>query len=287
MSSNCSFDPTLRAITIPVAAISALLSFIVIIIYFMVPNLRKNANIRYTIYIISSVLINNIFSALYVIIWDPNFPFYMLIMSSIAYLGLYSSIIWCILFVWNLHQIIVKNIMNFTKNESYHVFFTYGISFTVIVINTLLELSSNDECAPIFLFSKEHVIESIIFGYIPEFGMIIIVISLYVKIIIASKTTLGCVNYGTFIKQIILFPICVVVLIGIIIVQQFLYEQNSALYGTIFVLGFLKQLIGIVNAILYGYNSAVRDEIKYYCRNRRNSRNGLLITNSSRADSLQ
>ena len=252
-------------LTILLAGISALFSLAVIIIHLKIPNLRKNPNFRYTIYIISSVFINNLFSAIYLKIWGMNVTCSvpMRIIGSIAFFGLYSSIIWCILFAWNIYQIIVKNVMDFTKNELYHIFFTLGISLIFTVVTTNLAISDGN-CVPIFLSTDIQVNIAYI---IPEFGIIMIVIVLYVKIIIASKTTLGGINYETFVKQIILYPIVVVIMITCVIAQQLIYQYDVCQFNAFHGLGFSKQLLGIMNAILYGYNSTVKEEIKYYYHN--------------------
>ena len=256
-------------LTILLAGISALFSLAVIIIHLKIPNLRKNPNFRYTIYIISSVFINNLFSAIYLKIWGMNVTCSvpMRIIGSIAFFGLYSSIIWCILFAWNIYQIIVKNINDFTKNECYHILFTYGISLFVAFFYRTFALNDSD-CIPEFLLKNYETLK-IIFGFIPEVIMVMIIIVIYVKIIIGSKTTLGAINYGTFIKQIILFPIGVIIYSTCTLAQQINFNITGCLNIVFLGIGSFKPLICLMNAILYGYNSTVREEIKYYYHNHR------------------
>ena len=256
-------------ITILMAGISTLLSLAVIMTHFIIPNLRKNRNIHYPMHIISSVFIYNLFSAIYLKIWGLNVSCSapMRIIASIAFFGLYSSIIWCVLFAWNIYQIIVKNIIDITKNECYHAVFTYGISLIVAVLYKILALYYG-QCTPEFL-PNDYEIVKIIFGFIPEVVMVMIAIVLYVKIIIGSKTTLGPINYGTFLKQIILYPIVVVILITCTLAQQINFDITGCLNMVFLGIGVLKPLICIMNAILYGYNSTVREEIKCYCQNHR------------------
>ena len=241
------------------SSISIFASLIVLITFAFVPPIHKNVNLRYIAYMIISSLIYNISSVFQSVILlndsDNQIPLYL---TYFIWYGLYSSILWGIIFAINLKNIIQNKPLDMRRSEFYNLMVGYGSPLTITIICSLY----NDQ-------QPNTILSLLIFHYVPEILAILAIIGVYIKIFIGSKLLFGDNNeYNkVLIREISLYPIVLVITILLIIITQSIsiYDNNYQIQRlSTGIIGCTTQLQGLINSVIYGFNISVREEIKNY-----------------------
>ena len=262
MSEHCEsliklFEICPDAQSMNIANISAhIISFIsalcVLITYCIIPNLKKNLLQRFVAYLNISNFLWNIGSILIIIgkYYDFNCDLIQ-IFSLIGIFGWSTANIWSFLFSLNIYWMLKGN-QNLKKYEIYALIFNYvimllvTIAYTYVISNTQNYFFLVDLVGGLFLILA-----------------MIATIFIYKKVVQASKIIFDLENSKRALINIMRYPIVTIIMIIMYIIERILFvmEGCSIILTVIFT---FRCLQGFIDAIIYGFNSSVRDEIRFY-----------------------
>ena len=251
-------------------------SFMVILTYFFLPKLRENRSRRFLAYLNISNLLYGvaevfIYQDIFINQSIPQNPSFKAIFFA-SYCFRYTTFIWPLILAINLYQIVAKRNNNLTRYEFLWLFI--GFVIPIMIVFTL-------NCFGLIQFHQS--ITVIITQYIiPIILMVFFILSAYFKSIKASKLAFGEEEEAKkFIKMILPYPLITIVISIPVCVFNIMYSSEGCF--TLLSSAFLsvRFLQGALDAIVFGFNPTLREEIrKYFRKNNETSDSVEILMNS-------
>ena len=248
-------------------AFSLLGSAIVLLTYIILPKLRKTCSMRYIAYLNIANLYFGIASIL--IYYFNDFNIYQTdfnqCLGFIFFYFYYSTLIWPLIFAINLYQIVEKHKSNISRYEIHYL--CIGFVVPLILVATYQYLGWLESTF------NPTIISGLLMTYIPIFIILAITSFIYIKLIIAFKTIFNEKEAKSMIIQILPYPLITFILVICLLIFQIEMETQPCITFIEILIGSLKNLQGIADAFVYGFNPVVQEEIKIYFNKKNNKQN--------------
>ena len=232
--------------------ICVIASGLVLATYMILPNLRKSWAMRSIAYLNISNFLFNITVIISTTITDDTE-----VMTIINFLNpclSYSTTIWPLIFGINLYQIIVNHHVDLSRYELLHLFI--GFIFPVILVSLWEVIDSMD--------IESELIMEITQYYAPMFLILLLFICIYIKLMRTIKVLFKEEDAKKFIKQVLPYPIIAVTATLSLCASQLVGELNGCYTLLANLLPLIKYSQSIFDAIIYGFNPTMKEELKNY-----------------------
>ena len=252
---------SMKIANLTVHIISFISASIILITYCVIPSLKKNLLLRLVAYLNISNFLWNIASILIIIGYNNNFSCsWIQFFSFIGIFGWSTGTIWSLIFSLNIYWML-KGDQNLKKNEKYALIFNYVIMLLMSIGYTNI--------ADTQMKYYGYVVDLV--GVIFLFTAMIGTIFSYIKVVKASKTMFNNENFKKMAINILRYPIVTMIMAILYIIERIIFTIQGEICTTILMVIFIfRGLQGFIDAIIYGFNSSVRYEIRYYFSKRYN-----------------
>ena len=263
-SSDQTLEQFLEISSFITSSISCLSTILVLITYYLLPNLRQYWTMRFIGYLIIANFLYSISMLTSGILFLTQYA--DSILNEI--MGLYliptfsiSSILWASVFGLKLYFVVVQHRLHSKEDEIIAILTGFGLPNMLTIIWVSLGWSQT------YLDSEgnEDFIEYMVFYcYVPSAIILIISVLSYIRVIIASKMIFQEESH-LFLKQIAPYPIAIWIIV-ITLYLEFITAQDNSCTGMIvsLVSTNIRNMQGFIDAIIYGFNPIMRNELKIY-----------------------
>jgi len=247
-------------------------SLTVVILNFLVPNIRKNQNFRYISYL---SLANSFFSSSSIVelnmYWNASASSSMILIT--LFLSTFSCTaiyVWAILFAVNVLNLISNNSIKWIMNEKICLCLGYGFPALTGLISVLIAWYGNIG----FLFNKTYTLVTYL---VP----LCILLWNYFLIIRTSRTMMNPETSKKLIRQIIVYPIVLTMNLILCLIGSLILDSDQCLTQGFTVLTSMWYLQGFVDALCYGVNPTLRQELRAFCSRKSNNQDLLSCDGNS------
>ena len=269
-SSDQTLEQFLEISSFTTSSISCLSTLLVLITYYILPNLRQHWTMRFIGYLIIANFLYSLSmltSGIFLLNQYDNS-----ILNEIV--GIYliptfsiSSILWASVFGLKLYFVVVQHRLHSKEDEIIALLTGFGLPNILTIIwmsfkwpQTYLDSEGNED----FIEYK------VFYCYVPSAIILIISVLSYIRIIIASKMIFPEESH-LFLKQIAPYPIAIWIIV-ITLYMQFFTEEDNSCKGMIISLVStnIRNMQGFIDAMIYGFNPIMRNELKKYFEKKNN-----------------
>jgi len=159
---------------------------------------------------------------------------------------------WAILFAVNVLNLINNNSIKWIMNEKVCLYLGYGLPAVIGLIFVLIE---NGNIA--FFFSKTY---TLVAGLVP----LCILLWMYFLIIRASRTLMNPETSKKLIRQIIVYPMMLTLNLILCLIGSMIMDNSQCITQGVAVLTSTLYLQGFVDALCYGVNPTLRQELRAF-----------------------
>ena len=242
-------------------------AIMVLLTYIIIPKLLKNWLMRYLAYLNISNLFFGV-TAILVFYYTSINQIEATLFSRIIYLAFYcftySSIIWALILAINLYQIVAKHNNNLSKYEPLWLFIGFVIPIIIVLTLKYFEL--------IQFHSNLRVIEL----EIPVILIAFFSLLTYIKLMRGSTFSLEEEEAKRIIKIILPYPLVTIVASLSACPFYILFSQNECFTLLSGIFWSIRCLQGILDAIVFGFNPTVKQEMRNYF-NKNNEMNSTIL----------
>jgi len=266
----CANDPnsdSYYSVNLSISSISLVSSLTVVILNYLVPNIRKNQNLRY----ISYLSLANSFSSMKGILeitlyWTASTSSTLqLITVFMSEFSTSASCVWAILFAVNVLNILSNNSIKWVMNEKLCLCLGYGLTAVSGLVSVLIAWSENIEV----LFNKTYTLAGCL---VP----LCIVLWIYFLIIRKSRRVLNPESSKNIIRQIIVYPMVLTLILILRLIGELIIGNDQCVGQESIVLLSVWYVQGVVDAIYYGMNPTFRQELRAYWSEKKSTQDSLL-----------
>jgi len=233
--------------------LSLITSSMVLASYAILPNLRKNQNLRYIAYLTLANVLLSITSLIGIKISMASMSqnTIYVIYFLVDYTGT-TLIAWAIIFVINVYNIISNQSANWVTNERLILVIGYGLTIPVASLLFWSQIGgfSQDEANAFFYAFDGLALCSLLF--------------MYLKLMMKSKKLMEHESAKRVCYQTIGYSIVLTINLMCNIIAQIIVQVNGCMNESYFWLHGVWYLQGFIDSIVYGMNPIFRQELRTF-----------------------
>ena len=250
------------------SSISLFFCTLIILSYIILKNLKTRPVLRYIIYLI----IANFILSLSRLIGASNIIIHNArsceIIPIFTYYGFYATFFWISIFSLRIYfTLSSRQGTNFAKYEKLDLllgFFFPIILPLVIYSQDWFGSYQNAQCG-ISTNASGNIISNIVSIYIPEGATFIIVIILNILIIRSARSHFAPENVKSIYREVLWYPLPILAVLLTLILDN---ATNIMYFWLDLTTVIIRDSLGTMNCLIYGFNPTLRSELKIYIKNK-------------------